>query len=161
MAIHTHSLITIDEKGTWYNTEEQSNAIIEQPDILKYFKQNLFFRDDEYIIDNHFGEKLEHAHLKKVEGFPLFVSRIIIEKEISFLLDSGETISARECELYRSEDIIWLLLKSRNLPARFSPAAMTGLLDYLEEDTDHTYFLRFNNQTQRLKERNPADFFYS
>lgn len=148
----TYPDIKITSKG-WFNKGEQ----ITNPDILRFFKQNLRrFPDGTYFIYNEFHGKIEHAIPESVESFPLTVNRIeIISSALKVYLDSGETIRCSPDDLcYEDDHTLWLPVQKEpedflkddsvqqhfqsendtGIPARLSPSAMASLMDYIDTD---------------------------
>ncbi len=127
----------INEKGGWIFEGNE----IQNEGVLKYFKKQLRRVLDEkgvekFYIENIFGELKEHAYLKKVLGFPLFVKNIVDkggelskEKHYFALLDSGEEIMFNSKDVFiESDTCVYIIFHQKGgVRARLLANAMFAL----------------------------------
>jgi hypothetical protein len=83
--------IRIDSEGIWYS----GKTVIQNSQILLFFKKNIFYDINGMFIFNQFGEKSEKAYIK-VEGPVLKVTGITNDE---FILDNGEKLDISNKEL--------------------------------------------------------------
>lgn len=125
--IQTRSEISVDPRGKWFYRD----AEITHPEVLKYFKQNLF-RTDRYYIVNVFGELREEGDLDRVLEAPIFaVSATYTQDAFDFLLDSEERITVNFQEILVSGSECLFFLHPRGIPVRLKTSAMTHVSEYL------------------------------
>lgn len=154
--IVTNNDIIIKPNGIWTFHGKQ----IDNPNVLDYFKRNLFRDNTGYYIINKFGKKKEKGILKAVHFFPINVTSLQLEKKDNafkyfFTLDFGETIeSIPENLFFFNEETIALLLNNDQdhpLFARLNAIAMTSMIDVLSLDDQNNYLLQTSKPGLKVK----------
>ena len=151
--------VSIDSLGRWFF---QRDALIDNPNVLAYFKANLRRDGKGFFIENHFGELVEIAYLESVEGFPL-EAQIFVESlaenqaetsrngapsQAVFAagLDSGQRVLLSPAELFMVDENTIGFLTEHKVPVRLSPVAMASLTEFLQTDEEGNYSLQLGDQ---------------
>ena len=106
-------------------------------DILSYFKRSLRRIGPDYYIENRWGERVEHAYLSRVQGFPLIARSLKFNTQnhtIELSLDSEESVEVLPDLLhYCDEQTIAALHPHTSIPIRLCARAMIELAEYLKD----------------------------
>ncbi|MCE9599120.1 MAG: hypothetical protein K8S54_14250 [Spirochaetia bacterium] len=130
--IQTKTEISIDALGRWFYRD----AEITQPDVLKYFKQNLY-RSDRYYILNIFGDLREEGDLDRVLACPvLAISATFKDNSFEFYLDSEERLTVLQSEIHLSGMDCLFFVHPRGFPVRLKTSAMGHVSEYLTGSED-------------------------
>lgn len=148
--IQTKTEISIDPQGRWFYRD----AEITQPDVLKYFKQNLH-RNHRYFILNVFGELREEGDLEQVMGAPVFaISASPGNGGFEFLLDSDERITVPLEQIqFSGTDCLFFILP-RGIPVRLKTSAMGHVGAFLEGPDEAPHW----NNGEALRQGNFGDY---
>ncbi len=149
----TRPHLRVDDEGNWW----YKNALLKNEQVITYFKRRLKREGTKYYIENIFGNKIEHACLDAIEGFPLIVKEVIsivpmetnIGISITVRLDSKENIKGSVENLYvLGPDCLAITISDRGgVPARLNAQSMVSLAPYLSQRKDNDYFLSLPNNS--------------
>lgn len=124
--------IRIAADGSWYAKDKK----IINPDVLNYFRKNLYRDEKGVYIYNEFRNLKEKGYIS-VEGPVDFV------KDYDgkfFYLSSGMKIAVEEAILARMGEQVYLFIPSLKAWAFFTQKIFLSLIDYLEEKNGELYF---------------------
>ena len=128
----TYPDLLINEKDEWIF---ENNKIIND-EILNYFKKNLKKDDSGFYIENTFGEKLEIAYLKEVNGFPLQITNVFDinknEKKLKVLIETGIQIEISFNDIKTKNDNC-IYIYYNKIPVRFNSYTMFKFLSEVDE----------------------------
>jgi hypothetical protein len=131
------SEITIDENDRWIFRGTE----ITQPEILKYFRNNLKQNQRGVFIENIFGEWSENGFIHAI-GYPCHVIAVQCEEdELFFYADDDKHFKFPEFELYQTWDdrIIGIHSESPSIKYRFDWNAAGQLGEFLDEQNGITF----------------------
>jgi hypothetical protein len=133
------SEIRIDPLDRWIFRDIE----ITQPQILKYFRQNLKQNENGIFIENVFGELSENGYLE-VKGFPCHIVTVREEDgELYFVCDDDKVYKFPEFEIYQTKDdqLIGFQSHQDGIKFRFDWNSASHLAEYLEEEGERIYFI--------------------
>ncbi len=139
--IETQTDIEIHSSGQWFFRGEP----IQHGEILNYFKVNLRKTPDgRFYILNRFGEKVEHAFLRFVKGFPLSAVHTTLgaDDQIVFTLDSGDeyTVEPDDLLLLDGETPVFFINKDDSkIPVLCTYSALAAIEHRFQENGSSCY----------------------
>lgn len=132
------SEITIDPFDRWIFRGNE----ITQPNVLKYFRENLKQNSHGVYIENVFGELSENGYLS-IQGFPCHILNVKEEDgEILFFSDDGRVTLESSWEIFQTQEgSVFALEPDRfRILYRFDWNAASALAQHLEEEGESVYF---------------------
>ncbi len=133
------SEIIVDGSDRWIFRGSE----ITQPDILKYFRNNLKENQKGIFIENVFGELSEHGYIHSV-GFPCHVLAVHKDPEnLIFYTDDDKNFIFPEFEIYQTKEnrIIGIHSLNPKIKYSFDWNAAGQLAEFMDEENGSTYIL--------------------
>ncbi len=134
----------MDGRGNWFN----DGGRFQHKKIIEHFNRSIGKDENGFFISQDNGEVFEKVYFP-CEETAYFVFDVIIEDEVTLVLNTTRQILLDPETLFICSDILYLIYENDLI--KFSEPAMVKLADIIEEEGSHLY-IRIAGRRRQIPE---------
>ncbi len=138
------AVFRLDKNGRWYN----QYGAFEHKKIITFFHSAIQRDSQGYFLEQEHGEYKEKVYFP-YEDTALFVFDVILENDITLVLNTGEHIKLSPDQLFMKGDNLYMHYCGERV--KFVERGLMKISKSIEEEKD-LYFIRVKNKKYRIKD---------